>query len=201
MSTRKQSRLIVKATMICFSLSLLIQIVAPVLFPVDFSGEYPIYSPDVILLIELALSFNLIGLTIMGMKAEEDRNIVAAAGFTALAISIGLAGAGLFEIAFVADLAAYEKFYYITVTSNFLYFPSLVMIGTYEKFTKWVRIAGYIASLPLLLATVLFMLKYRDFIVLETITSIGYVLFMVLTMLWAWNVYSNYKRGISAGDA
>lgn len=189
-----------QSVVIFFTIPMIIQIVVLIIYPPDLSGEYPVYDLDFILLLELAMAFDLIGLTIMGMKAEEDRSIVAAAGFTSLAISMGLAGAALFEIAWVADLADYEKFYYITVSSNFLYFPSLIMIGTYEKFRSWVRIAGYIASLPLLMATILFVFGYRDYMILEAFTSTGYILFMVLTLLWAWNVYLNYKKDLNTEE-
>ena len=183
---------------ICFTLPLIIQMFGYFIYPPDFSGEFPLYSPDFVLLVEFALSINLIGVTIMGMKAEEERNILTAAGFTALAISMGLAGAGLFEITTVANVETYEKFYYITVASNFLYIPSLLLIANYDKFKLWIRVSGFVASLPLLLSTILFMAKYRDFTVLETINNTGYSLLGFLQLLWAGNMYVNYKNETKA---
>jgi hypothetical protein len=174
----------------------LAQVIALILYPPDFSGEFPVYSPKMVLILEFGLAFDLIGLTIMGMKAEEDRYILAAGGFTAQAISIGLAAAGLFEILSIASREAYEKFYYITVSSNFLYFPSLILIATYGKFKRWVRIAGFMASLPLLTSTILFVVDYRDFVVLEEISSLGYILIILTQLFWAGNIYVNYKNSL-----
>jgi hypothetical protein len=186
------------ATITCFVLFALAQVVMATFYLPDVSGEFPVYDPKGVLVLQLGVAFDLIGLSIMGMKAEEDGYILAAGGYTAQAISAGLAGAGLFEITFVTNLESYEKFYFITVASNFLYFPSLILIATYEKFKLWVRIAGFIASLPLLLSTILFIADYRDFVVLEEITSIGYFLMTITQLCWAWNIYKNYKKKVQA---
>jgi hypothetical protein len=193
MRSSTQSKHIMLACVICLSMPALAQIIATVFYAPDFASEYPSYSPDFVLILQLGMAFLLIGLSILGMKAEEERQILAAGGFTAQAIALGLAGVGLFEITSVTNKETYEKFYYITVTSNFLYFPSQLLIATYTKFKKWLRVAGFLASFPLLISTVLFVSKYRNFQVLEMISSLGYIFIFVIQLGWAWNIYANYR--------
>ena len=191
------------AIAICFTTPIIFNFLSLLIYPPDFSGEYPIYQPDGILLIQIAGVFTLLGLSIIGMKAEEEKQILAAAGFTVQAISFGLAMASLFEITTVQSKESYEKFYYLTVSSNFLYFPSLLLIASYNKFKKWIRISGFIASIPLLISTLLFIFKYRDYKVLEEISSTGYLLVFIVYLLWANNIYRNYKqelKGIPGGS-
>jgi hypothetical protein len=66
-------------------------------------------------------------------KAEEEKQILASGGFTAQAIALGLAGVGPFEITSITNKETYEKFYYITLTSNFLYFPSQLLIAPIQS--------------------------------------------------------------------
>lgn len=194
MKSLEQSRYIMITCVICFCMPAVAQIVSAVFYPPDMTSEYPQYSPDFVLILQLGMAFLLIGLSILGMKAEEEKQILAAGGFTAQAIALGLAGVGLFEITSVTNKETYEKFYYITVTSNFLYFPSQLLIATYSKFRRWLRICGFIASFPLLISTFLFVFKYRDFQVLEIISSLGYITIFLTQLGWAWNIYANYKQ-------
>ena len=196
MKSSKQRKYLMIALVICFVMPAVAQVMALFTYTPDFNAEFPVYSPDFVLFLEFGMAFLLLGLTIIGMKAEGEGYILAAGGFTAQAISLGLAGAALFEITTVSNRETYEKFYYITVTSNFLYFPSLLLIATYDKFKVWVRASGFIASLPLLLSTILFVFKYRNYTVLEEISSLGYTLIMITQLFWAGNVYVNYRNEV-----
>jgi hypothetical protein len=198
MNDPQQKKQVTMAIIVSFTLPLVFQILSVTIYPPDFTGEYPIYSADGILLLQLAGAFVLLGLTIIGMKAEEEKQILAAAGFTAQAISLGLAAAGLFEITTVSSMESYEKFYYLTVSSNFLYFPSLLLIATYNKFKKWIRLSGFIASVPLLISSLLFIFRYRDFKILEEISNTGYLMVFIVYLLWSVNVYQNYRKEVSA---
>lgn len=194
MNDPQEKKHIVIAIWICFTAPLILNILSIAIYPPDFNVDYPVYSPDGVLILQLAGTFALLGLAIIGMKAEEEKQILAAAGFTALAISFGLAMAALFEITTVNSKESYEKFYYITVSSNFLYFPALLLIATYKKFKKWVRLSGVIASVPLVVSTLLFVFKYRDYVVLEEISSTGYIMTFIVYILWAINIYQNYRK-------
>ncbi len=198
MNDPQQDKYVVLAATICFTAPIVFQILSVLIYPPDFSGEYPIYPPDGILLLQLAGAFTLLGLTIIGMKAEDEKQILAAAGFTAQAISFGLAAASLFEITMVSSKESYEKFYYLTVSSNFLFFPSLLLIATYNRFKKWVRLSGFIASLPLLVSSLLFIFRYRDYKVLEEISNAGYTMVFIVYLLWANNIHQNYRKKLRA---
>ncbi|WP_339810785.1 hypothetical protein [uncultured Imperialibacter sp.] len=100
----------------------------------------------------------------------------------------------LFEITDVASVEDYQGFYRITISSNFLYFPSLLLIASYAAFRKWIQVFGFIASIPLLISTILFLVGYRDYYTLEAISNTGYFLVSLTWVLWAFNVYMNYKQ-------
>jgi len=194
MNEARKKRNVMLATVISLILSTLFQLLSVIIYPPDFSLDYPSYSPDGVLLLEFGGALLLLGLTIIGMKAEEEKETLAAAGFTAAAISMGVSMAGLFEITHVNSAESYEKFYYITVSSNFLLFPALILIASYQRFKNWIRMAGFAVSLPLLLSTILFIAGYRDYKNLELISNSGYFLLMLVCLLWAYNVYINYKE-------
>lgn len=183
---------------ICFVLPAIFQTISLAVFPADFSKAYPVYSPQGILLIQFGGAFYILGLTIIAMKAEQEGYILAAAGFAAQAISMGIAATALFDITQVTSKENYEKFYYLTVTSNFLMVPSLLLIATYKKFKKWVRFATLLIAPPLLISTGLFLSNYRDYTVLEEISNVGYFFMMFVVIFWAWNIYVNYKMEYKA---
>ncbi len=182
------------ATVICLILTALAQPLSFILYPPDFSVAYPLYSFDGILLIELGGAFLLLGLTIIGMKAEEEKETLAAAGFTAQAISMGVSMAGFFEITQINSVESYEKFYYISVSSNFLLFLSFVLIATYTRYKNWIRVAGFIACLPLLISGIFFIGGNRNYKNLELISNLGYFMLMTVYLLWAYNTYINHKE-------
>ena len=194
MSDTRNKLHVMLAIVICLVLFSFLQVLSLALYPPDFSFEYPLYSPSGILLLEFGGAFLLLGLTVLGMKAEEEKETLAAAGFTALAISMGVSMAGLFEITMVNSAESYEKFYYVTVSSNFLLFPSLLLVATYKRFKTWIRIFGLITLLPLLLSSAFFVGGFRGYQTLELISNTGYSMGMILYLLWAYNVYINYKK-------
>jgi hypothetical protein len=177
------------AHFICSGLAIL-------LFPPELTRGIPMYSAESIVLIEFGLSFLLLGSTVMGLKLEDEKKILPAAGFTMLAISIGVMMSSLFEITQDTNNQSFEKLYYITVSSNFLYFPAMILIAFYDGFKKWIRILGLISCVPLLIATILFLFHYRIYFVLETIMNCGYLLMGITQCLWAFSVYKNYRRKI-----
>ena len=181
-----------------FIMAFVVNILAAIIYPPDFSGEFPLYSADWVMLVQVAGAFLMIALTVIAMKAEEERQILAAAGFTAQAISFGISMFSLFEIADVATFEQYESYYRITVSSNFLLIPSAVLIGSYERFKMWVRIYSVLAVLPMLAASVMFIFGVRDYHVLETVVNVGVILFSLSWVLWAVNIYTNYRHSAYA---
>jgi len=194
MNIQKRNKQIIIALLICLISAPVFNILSVVIYVPDFTKDYPVYDPDGVLLIQFSGALYLLALTILGMKVEEEKNILAAAGFTAQAIAMGLAMASLFEITMVADKESYEKFYYIPVSSNFLYLPSMILIATYDKFKVWVRWSGIATGIPLMISSAMFLFKYRDYNTLEVISSAGYMMLLVVQMMWAYNLYRNYKN-------
>ena len=168
-------------------------ITAGLIYPPDFSKEFPVYNPNSIIIIAYGIALMIAGLTVMGIKLADEKKVLPAAGFTMFAISGGILMASLFEISQVVSMETYEKFYRIQVSSNFLYLPAMYLISEYEDFKKCIRYIGLISSVPLLIAGFMFLFGYRNFNTLETISNIGFLFLFITSLSWAYNVYVNYK--------
>ena len=172
----------------------LLSILAAVIYPPDFSKEFPVYDPNSIMLIVCGNALGIAGLTVLGIKLADEKKILPAAGFTMLAISMGILLVSMFEISQVVSYEAYEKFYRIQASGNFLYLPAMYLISAYEDFKKWIRYIGLISSLTLLTASFMFLFGSRDFKTLETISNIGFLIMFITFFSWAYNVYLNNKK-------
>ena len=169
-------------------------IIAFVLYPPDFTKEFPVYDPTSIMILVYGGALFMAGLTVMGLKLADEKKVLPAAGFTMMAISGGILMASMFEISHIVSMETYEKFYRIQASSNFLYLPAMYLIAAYEDFKKWIRYIGLISSAPLLLASFMFLFGNRNFQMLEMISNIGFGLMAVTSICWAYNVYLNFKK-------
>src|SRR6187455_549420 len=169
-------------------------IIAFVLYPPDFTKEFPVYDPTSIMILVYGGALFMAGLTVMGLKLADEKKVLPAAGFTMMAISGGILMASMFEISHIVSMETYEKFYRIQASSNFLYLPAMYLIAAYEDFKKWIRYIGLISSIPLLLASFMFLFGNRDFKTLENISDIGFGFMAVTSFSWAYNVYLNHKK-------
>lgn len=190
----KQEKFIILTIIIGFAVQFLCYVIALSFFPPDFSGEFPVYSQDGNLLVEFGLALNMAGATVMGIKLSDERKILASAGFTMFAIAIGLTMSSLFEVFDVIDKVSFEKSYFINTCSNFLYVPAILLISTFDGFKTWIHYLSIFTALVILISGLLFMLNYRNYIVLDVITMIGYLLLSITQLMWALNVYLNYRE-------
>jgi len=169
-------------------------IIALTLYPPDFTKEFPVYDPTSIMILVYGSALFMAGLTVMGLKLADEKKVLPAAGFTMMAISGGILMASIFEISHIVSMESYEKFYRIQSSANFLYLPAMYLIAAYEDFKKWIRYIGLVSSVPLLIASIMFLFGNRDFQTLEMISNIGFGLLAFTTICWAYNVYVNYKK-------
>ena len=169
-------------------------IMALLIYPPDLSKEFPYYDPDGIMIVAYGNALFIAGLTVIGLKLADEKKVLPAAGFTMFAISGGILTASLFEITQVVSLETYEKFYRIQSSANFLYLPAMYLISAYEDFKKWIRYIGLVSSIPLLIASLMFLFGNRDFKTLESISDIGFGFMAVTSFSWAYNVYINHKK-------
>jgi hypothetical protein len=172
----------------------LLFIVAYLIYPPDFSKEFPVYHPDSIMVATYGNALFLAGLTVMGIKLADERKVLPAAGFTMFAISGAILMTSLFEISQVVSRESYEKFYRFQSSTNFLYLPAMYLISAYEDFKKWIRFIGLLSSFPLLISGFMFLSGNRDFKTLETISNTGFTLAAITSLAWAYNVYINFKK-------
>jgi hypothetical protein len=192
--TIKQEKFITLTIVTGFTVQFLCYVIALSFFPPDFTGEFPVYSQESNLIVEFGLALNMAAATVMGIKLSDERKILAAAGFTMFAIAIGLSMSSLFEVFDVIDKASFEKSYFINTCSNFLYVPAILLISTFDGFKKWIHYLTIFTALVILASGVLFMLYYRNYIVLDMITMAGYLLLSLTQLVWALNVYINYRK-------
>lgn len=190
----KHERKITWFVVITFLAQPVFTIVALLIYPPDFSKEYPMYDPNGIMIVAYANALFIAGLTVLGLKLADEKKVLPAAGFTMFAISGGILTASLFEITQVVSHETYEKFYRIQSSSNFLYLPAMYLVAAYEDFKKWIRYIGLVSSIPLLISSFMFLFGSRDFKTLETISDIGFGLMAITSLSWAYNVYINYEK-------
>jgi hypothetical protein len=177
-----------------FVLAFVVNTLSAIIYPPDESGAYPVYDWRAVMIIQLGGAFLLIGLTVIAMKAEEERQILAAAGFTAMAISFGISVVSLFDIVDIVSFEQYERYYRITVSSNFLFIPALILIATYDRFKKWIRYFSVMAGVPIMVSSAMFMAGVRDYTLLENITNAGIILISLSWVCWGVNIYLNYRH-------
>ena len=192
----KHEKKITWFVVITFLAQPVLMLIAYLVYPPDFSKEFPVYDPDSIMIATYGNALSLAGLTVMGIKLADEKKVLPAAGFTMFAISSAILMTSLFEISQVVSLESYEKFYRIQSSANFLYLPAMYLISTYEDFKTWIRYIGLVSSLILLISSFMFLFGYRNFNTLETISNIGFLFMFITTFSWAYNVYINYKMSI-----
>jgi hypothetical protein len=192
----KQEKFITLTIVTGFTIQFLCYVIALLFFPPDFTGQFPVYSQESNLIVEFGLALNMAAATVMGIKLGDERKILAGAGFTMFAIAIGLSMSSLFEVFDVIDKASFEKSYFINTCSNFLYVPAILLISTFDGFKKWIHYLSVFTALVILASGVLFMLYYRNYIVLDMITMAGYLLLSLTQLMWALNVLMNYRAKI-----
>jgi hypothetical protein len=189
----RQEKHIMLAIVTGFTVQFACYLIGVIFFTPDFSGEFPVYSQESNLIIEFGMALNMASATVMGIKLGDERKILSSAGFTMFAIAMGLSMSSLFEVMNFMDRDSFEKSYFINTCSNFLYVPSILLIATYDGFRKSIRYLSIITVIPILVSTFLFMFYFRNYIVLDVITLIGYVLLSFTQLMWALNVYLNYR--------
>lgn len=68
----------------------LLAMLAAVVYPPDFSKEFPVYDSNSIMLIVCGNALGIAGLTVPSIKLADEKKNLPAAGFTMLAISMGI---------------------------------------------------------------------------------------------------------------
>jgi len=194
MAHLKHEQKITWFVVITFLAQPVLMLIAFLIYPPDFSKEFPVYDADSIMIVTYGNALFLSGLTVMGIKLADEKKVLPAAGFTMFAISAAILMTSLFEISQVVSHEAYEKFYRIQASTNFLYLPAMYLISAYEDFKKWIRYIGLVSSIPLLIASFMFLFGSRDFQILESISNSGFFLMAVTSVSWAYNVYINHKK-------
>src|SRR4026209_637544 len=172
----KHEKKITWFVVITFLAQPVLMLIAFLIYPPDFSKEFPVYDPDSIMIGTYGNALSVAGLTVMGIKLADEKKVLPAAGFTMFAISSAILMTSLFEISQVVSFETYEKFHRIQASTNFLYMPAMFLISAYEDFKKWIRFIGLISSIPLVITGFMFLFGNRDFKTLETISNIGFAL-------------------------
>ena len=62
----------------------ILSILVMLVYPPDFSKEFPVYDPTSIMLMEIGGAFLIAGLTVMGIKLADEKKVLPAAGLRCL---------------------------------------------------------------------------------------------------------------------
>ena len=84
-------------------------IAALLIYPPDFSKEFPVYDPNNIMLIVCGAALGIADLTLLGIKLADEKKILPAAGFTMLAISICLLLSSVGHTTFILTIKRFKK--------------------------------------------------------------------------------------------
>ncbi len=165
-----------------------------VFLPPDFSGKYATFSMESNFIVIFGMSLNMASVTILGIKVGDERQILASGGFTMFAIALGISISSLYEVVTIVDKESFEKSYFINSSSTFLYAPAILLISTYKNFKKWIHYLGIVTVLPSLGATFLFIFNLTSSVIIDVVTTIGYLLLSLTQLIWAINIYYNYRK-------
>lgn len=198
MTHLKHEKYITYAIVVGFTAQIFCYIITTILYPPDYSTSIPKYAPESGVILELGFALFIFGTTVMAIKLADEKKVLAAAGFTMLAISTGVIMASVFETTTNLTEETFEKSYYIVTSSNFLYLPAMLLISACDEFKKWVRVLGLFSAVPLWISSFLFLAHYRNYTTLDYIGITGYLLMMLTQLIWAINVYNNYRKKMSA---
>ena len=194
MAQTRDEKYVMLTIVIGFVSAFVLNVLSFVLYPPDVSGDFPVYNVNAVMIIQFAGACIIITLTVIAMKAELEMQILAAGGFTAQAISFGITVLSIFDIVDPTSFEQYERYSRITVSSSFLYFLSLILIASYDRFKNWVRLASIVAGIPFLVGSTMFLSGVRNYHLLENVNGVGVLMISITWLFWAFNIYSNYKR-------
>jgi len=158
----------------------------------DFTQDPPVMPQLMLTLGQVGTSLLILGCVTYAIKLVEDRNPLAAIGFTMLSIAQG--------VIFVLYLMSYngrEKFdeaYRMFSASLYLLIPSLVLIALYSGFRWWLRLLGIVACIPYVTENILFHLQGKFTPAIMNIDGAGNVLFNIVFLLWGIAVLRDTSR-------
>jgi len=164
------------ATVIFFICSL---IFAP--FP-DFTKEIPVISDVMLTFGQISTSFFILGCVTYGVKMVEEKNPLAAVGFTMLSIA-----QGVIFVLYLLSYSGHEKFeeaYRMFSASLYMLTISYLIIALYAPFKLWLRILGIASCIPYITENIMYHLEHKFTETTMQIDGVGNMLFMLVTFCW-----------------
>lgn len=152
-------------------------------FPVDFSGEVPVYPKATLLLNEACYGLLIFGCTIMGIKLADDKRVLPSAGFTMLAIAQGVTFITNFEVQHFTE-EEFKKGYEIMTGMLFMMLPAMWLIARYTDFPRWLNWLGLITCVPLAVGAIMFQTDAAEFNTIEKVLGLGYVFTELTALCW-----------------
>jgi hypothetical protein len=198
--SRNEDRYIIIACISGLVIQFLCYVFCMLFLPPDFSGEYAVFAMESNFIIIFGMSLNMASVTILGIKAGDERQLLASGGFTMFAIALGISISSLYEVVTIVDQESFDKSYFINSSSTFLYVPAVLLISTYKSFSKWIHYLGIVTVVPALTGVVLFTFKLASSVVIDIVVTIGYLLLSFTQLMWATNIYIVYRKTVALTD-
>jgi hypothetical protein len=195
--SRNEDRYIIIACISGLVIQFLCYLFCVVFLPPDFSGEYAVFSMESNFIVIFGMSLNMASVTILGIKAGDERQLLASGGFTMFAIALGISISSLYEVVTIVDQESFDKSYFINSSSTFLYVPAVLLISTYKSFSRWIHYLGIVTVLPALAGVVLFTFNLASSVVIDITVTIGYLLLSFTQLMWAINIYLVYRKTVT----
>ncbi len=152
-------------------------------FPPDFSVEPPRISEIGLLMGHLQTALIIIGCTALGVKLAEEKQTIAAIGFTMMSVTQGV----IFVLYVVSPEPSKENLdevYKLFTASLFLLIPSMLLIAFYAAYPRWLNITGVIATVPWVAENIIYFQQHKLSAASGSADFIGQVLMDVTIAFW-----------------
>ncbi len=163
-----------------------------VLFPIDYSTHPPVYPVNLLLLQEVGQAFAICSMVLMGIKLADEKEVLPAAGFTILSIAFGLIMVTNFEIiAGRSNIESVDISFQMYFGANLLAIPGILMVSMYSHYQRWLNLTAVISVIPYLITQALYFSGYKEFTVIDGISTISWILQSFVMIMWGVHAWKN----------
>jgi hypothetical protein len=153
----------------------------------------PVYQRPTLIFQSLSTALLIFSCTVFGLKLTEEKQTLAAAGFTMFAIANGIGIVIFFEMR-QFSVEEYEKIYDIYSNAVTLMIPSCILIYFYDSFPRWLRIMPLVYCFIMLIVIVMFYCGYTGFNNLDQISFVGYIVMEFAQLIWGIRLWKKAVR-------
>ena len=164
-------------------------------FPPDFSTPIPTFPKASMVSQEISLALYILGCTVLGLKLAEEKKTLPSAGFTFLAIAMGIN----FILYFINlnNEQSLQDGYKTFCGMMYLLIPAMILIAFYSEFPRWVNWLGLVSLIPYIITYFKFMSNEKYSTDLDRTSFFSVILFNLTALAWGIFTLRNMKKEIA----